>query len=334
MLAKVYKPGALAFPVYVQPKLDGMRMLYDSVTRKAYSRSGLAIKGVESLLAELARQDWGGAILDGELYAHGVSFQQVMKLVHADAPTVRYHVYDVVSPRPFAERAEMLEALFIPNRGSRVTRVHTKRVAAEAQLARAHDEAVAQGYEGIMVRDGSTPYQQGARSAGLLKLKSFDDTEFRVVGFRVSAIGTVVWECETRDGQRFDVKPATSNENATEFLRNAPKYVGRWLTVKHQGWTDGGKPRFPVGKAFRAKQDLDAKLLAPLPRRRASPAVKRASPRRRASPAVKRASPRRRASPIAKRASPRRRASPAVKRPLVKRSPSNKSLPVRKRAAK
>jgi len=259
MLAHTWEShGArMAFPAFAQPKLDGMRLMYDAARYAATSRTGKRVDEVRTILDELARGKWEGAVLDGELYAHGLNFQNVMRAVHADAPSLRYHVYDLVSEEPFEARAARLAGLAARNRGlTHVVFVGTTRVATRADVTPALDAAVRDGYEGLMVRAAAAPYT-GKRSAALLKLKRFQDAEFSVVGFKASAVGCVVWECETMaGGPRFSVKPRGTNAEAAAELAAAALRIGSRLTVQYQGLSDGGVPRFPTGVGFRDARDL------------------------------------------------------------------------------
>ena len=95
MLAKDYKKEAkkVKFPCYVQPKLDGMRSLHDN---GFISRTGKAV----DTLGHIVIPDTQGLVLDGELYAHGISFQENMKLIKkyrkGQTEQVKYHVYDLL----------------------------------------------------------------------------------------------------------------------------------------------------------------------------------------------------------------------------------------------
>ena len=77
MLAKDYKKELkkVTYPCYVQPKLDGMRAL--AVEEKLISRTGKLI----DTLGHIKLDQFEDLILDGELYAHGFSFQENMKLI-------------------------------------------------------------------------------------------------------------------------------------------------------------------------------------------------------------------------------------------------------------
>jgi DNA ligase-1 len=246
------------FPLMVQPKLDGMRMLYDSRQRRAESRGGSSQK-VESLthvMNALRAANWNGYTLDGELYVHGKNFQEIMRMVNNADSRVEYHVFDLVSSDPFSKRFETLANLLKAAPASTkayVKLVQTGTVRSEAEAEAIRDREIAQGYEGIMLRDPKSAYSS-TRSMGLLKFKRFDDAEFRVVGYKPHAGGGVVWECTTQQGKHFYVTP--NNELRAQTGNETRKYVGKYLTVKFQGFSESGVPRFPIGKAFRDSYDL------------------------------------------------------------------------------
>jgi hypothetical protein len=61
----------------------------------------------------------------------------------------------------------------------------------------------------------------------------------------------VIWECETKDGKPFSVRPRGTFESRKELYLEADKYIGKKLTILFKGYTEDGKPREPVGKAIR-----------------------------------------------------------------------------------
>jgi DNA ligase-1 len=106
--------GKVEFPVYVQPKLNGMRMLFDG--ENGWSRGN---KEVIPEVIEHLKFDMGGYILDGELMLPGnVLLQESMSAIKKYRPGVsdklEYHVYDIVNTDlPYEDRMRLLETMFL-----------------------------------------------------------------------------------------------------------------------------------------------------------------------------------------------------------------------------
>lgn len=263
MLAKDYRKDGhkVKFPVAVQPKIDGMRLLYNSFTGEAFSRGGKTGKTGElsALLDALALASFGGVTLDGELYVHGASFQEVMRRVHNGGDGIEYHVFDLVSTDGFMARHAHLKKLLekAPAATRRLVKlVPTELASSSAAAERYLEKYTKAGYEGVMLRDPAAPYFHG-RSSSLFKFKRFSDDEFRVVGYKPHKNGGVVWKCEAAGGKTFFVTPNAALK--AETGADADKYVGKYLTVQFQAKSEDGVPRFPIGKAFRAAADLKRK---------------------------------------------------------------------------
>lgn len=117
-----------------------------------------------------------------------------------------------------------------------------------------HNTFVNQGYEGIMIRNAHGAYEPGKRSNNLLKFKTFETEEFKIVGVHEGAgrdVGTPVWECVTTAGDRFSVRPEGTIEKRRDAFERREALVGKKLTVRYQNMTVAGVPRFPIGIAIR-----------------------------------------------------------------------------------
>lgn len=259
MLALKYEDhrDAVTFPAYVQPKLDGVRALAirngDTISLK--SRLGKEHVGLAHIRTALLTAMFDGEIWDGELYDHGMHFQTLVSLVKKNqeaSSKVKYHVYDKISPKPFASRnLEIAEAH--GRRPDGLILVPTFVVGGHAQVELYHQQFVEQGYEGVMLRWGNEPYKGGYRSRNLLKVKAWKDGEFKVVDV-VSGKGKCedqgVFVCESGGGQ-FGVKAKGSDALRREYLANKGALIGKMLTVRYFEPTADGLPRFPVGIAVR-----------------------------------------------------------------------------------
>ena len=271
----------VTYPVDVQPKLDGVRCLayWDGDSVKLMSRGGKQWECCQHIIDELEQvlpKDW---VLDGELYIHGSTFQEITKLVKKLRPesvNVEFHVYDV--PRAEYEQTEIggstwgnrkisLELLddfysslqfFVDNCRS-VKVVRTDFAAYEEDVYELQSEYLEEGYEGAIVREYDGEYKFGYRSNKLLKVKNFMDEEFEIVGFTTGVgrfDGCIVWICETEKGDDFKVVPQGTMEERKRLYDNAKKHIGRMLKVKFFELTDDGIPRFPVGLGIRLTEDM------------------------------------------------------------------------------
>ena len=108
---------------------------------------------------------------------------------------------------------------------------------------------VLDGYEGAMVRNPRMNYEQ-KRSMSLVKLKEFQDAEFVVVGVDEGSgrlaghVGSFI--LKTSDGKTFNAKLVGELSQLAAMWSVRDSFIGRQMTVKFQGFTSDGIPRFPV----------------------------------------------------------------------------------------
>lgn len=262
MLAKDFKKEVkkVSFPCYVQPKLDGMRSL-GSEDDGFMSRTGKAI----DTLGHIVLADLEEHVLDGELYAHGISFQENMKLIKKYRPhlteRVKYHVYDVVMDAPFNQRLATLQELVAKMNNPHIEIVPTYFVQSKAEIDAFHQQFIAAGYEGTMVRHSEEGYAVNKRSSQLLKYKDFLDEAYVVIDVvpsesrpeqgvvvctkKMEQAGENVWVQNFNCGMKF------SHSEREEILANKQNYIGKMAEVRFFEYTDGGIPRFPVCVGFR-----------------------------------------------------------------------------------
>ena len=253
MLAKDYKKELkkVTYPCYIQPKLDGMRSLATE-DDGFMSRTGKAI----DTLGHIVLADLEDTILDGELYAHGISFQENMKLIKKyrkdETEQVKYHVYDIVIDAPFYDRHVMLNALVERMENLHIEIVPTYLVSNETEMKNYHSRFVSEGYEGTMIRHSDEGYAVNKRSSQLLKYKDFIDEVYEVVDVIPSEArpdqGIVV--C-TSDKGNFNCGMKFSHFDRKMMLAMKGEYIGRTAEIRFFEYTDGGLPRFPVCVGFR-----------------------------------------------------------------------------------
>ena len=252
MLAQSYFPAVGGFPLDAQPKLNGLRCLVRADDLVLRSRNGQTYR-LPQITEQLGRVLPPGATGDGELYVHGVPLQRIVSLAtrqQIESATLEFHVFDLLAgdwrTRSWRQRRADLEALMRVARHAgcdRIRFVESMTADSREDAERLHDEFVAAGYEGAVLRAPDAPYATGSRSAALLKYKRFDDAEFEIVG-ATSARGTdsgcVIWKCLTETGRTFEVVPAwpdyerrvpgVNSTAAGTACRLSPSFSCRWST--------------------------------------------------------------------------------------------------------
>ena len=252
MLAKVFEKEAHKIDwntAYVQPKLDGMRCL-DTVEGKI-SRKNTPINTMSHIVVN--RPGLTDFAVDGELYAHGLSFQENMKLIKKRRPEsskVKHHVYDIVSKMPFIDRYALLKAVVVNS--VNLVLVPTEKVKSIEDVKKQHVKFISEGYEGTMIRWGNEGYKVNGRSSNLLKYKEFIDISATVVDVVPSDKNPKqgVVHCEYK-GQTFGCGMKFSHADREEILTNKKEYIGKTAEIRFFEFTDDSIPRFPVCVGFR-----------------------------------------------------------------------------------
>lgn len=206
-------------------------------------------------------------ILDGEIYRHGWNLQKISGLCRKeelveDHKQLVFHCYDIVDMQtPFKLRAKKLGELN-NNRpsDSRIVFVEHKPVKGLDQIMKMHDEAIAEGYEGLVVRDPEKEYKPGARDNRMMKIKLFTDAEFKIVGLSEGLREEdMCFIMETEDGTEFKAKPIGDRAQKQWYRDHLDEIIGRMGTVKYFGMTNTEHPvpNLPSFRAVRWENDLD-----------------------------------------------------------------------------
>lgn len=262
MLAHDYnKRGkSIKFPCFVQRKFDGTRCV-GMPSKGLFSRNRKSYPHMDHIVAEINKLP-PAIILDGELYSDTLTFQEIVGLVKRETLKkgdeekqlqIKFHIYDIINDMPYEQRYANLQMLFNRYKFKHLVLVKTDTCESEEKMKEMHAQYVAEGYEGIMLRNKTGPYKN-ARSADLQKYKEFFDDEYEVVDYKEGEgqeEGCVLWVCKTPEGKIFNCRPRGTREDRADLYRNGNKYVGKMLTVRFQELTDDKVPRFPVGITFR-----------------------------------------------------------------------------------
>jgi len=274
MLAEKFteKADKVVYPAYCQPKLDGHRCIAIIENGKAtlWTRQRKPITSVPHIIKELERlfEGYDHLVLDGELYNHGLKaeFERLSSAIRKKEPSagselIQYHVYDVVMEKDFYERKMIVFQLlgtltpagFYEQQSPIIVPVETQLIDNEEQVTYLFTYFTEQGYEGCMIRNSKGHYEH-RRSNNLQKVKEFEDDEFKIIGVeegRGKLQGhAAVFVCLTKDGKTFQAKMKGSTSELKRYWDDHSLWLGRMLTVKYQGFTTHGIPRFPVGLRF------------------------------------------------------------------------------------
>ena len=243
----------------IQPKLNGERCLINKNDGEitAYSRQGIeftTLKHITDIVSKIP----GDFTLDGELYCHGAKLQTINSWVKRFQPNtlkITYHVYDIMDDYGFSLRNECIKNIFEnikeSNKDGILVQVPTFTTRSEQEAIWYRDVFMNDGYEGAMLRDFKTKYQDGKRSSSLIKMKKAMDGEFLVVDIVPSVHGWAILECVTKDGKKFSVSAPGSIDEKTEIYFDRDSYIGRYCKIEFFEWTNDNKPFHPVALGFR-----------------------------------------------------------------------------------
>ena len=264
MLAQSYDKckHRLSWPLLTQPKLNGIRCIATRIGDKIEfkSRKDNIFTTLDHLVAPLLSIMKDGQRFDGEIFIRGMALQDIRKLLvkyrEGETELLEYWIYDLQSDDGFTARYYQYYNQIgeSRNRGN-VKRLYCDLVYNEAEMKAIFQKHIAEGYEGIILRDLEAPYQFGKRSHYLVKYKEFFDEEFLIVGATAANTGReegcVMWECVTETGLPFTVRPKGSHKDRRELYKDYEAYVGKWLTVRYQEKSNNGTPTILTGIAIR-----------------------------------------------------------------------------------
>ena len=271
------------WPLYVQPKLDGVRcliqrenlgntgLLFNVV---AYSRTSKEWKNIDHILTELRPffMKYPDVILDGELYNHDLKkdFEKIISLVRKTKPTdedrlesaekVQFHCYDTIMEHmDFQGRHKFIRDNF--GRNSRtypypsIRSLMAATVYNTEEVEAYHEGFLEEKYEGSILRQNK-PYEC-KRSWTLMKVKDFSDAEATIIGYeegkgkREGHLGKFIMQDD--DGNQFGCPPGKgyTYKDMKDMFNNIHNYIGKRATFTYFQRTKAGSYRHPLFKAIR-----------------------------------------------------------------------------------
>lgn len=291
MLAKEYDSKWVSGGFYLQPKLNGHRIVWDG--SKLWTRQGKPVVSVPGLVDQLSVH-FKDTPVDGELYSHGMSFQNITKIGRktvniADDENLCMYIYDLpLLNLEFKHRWNKLTIDYC-DVFKQASRLKLVQCVYYPSLTKEHNEnfqslnIFSKEYEGTMLRNENGLYKFGKRSSDLLKIKKFHDTEATIVGVtqlntfdkilvpantpgsRKKSDGTYVKNgvatpqpmigalvCILENGTKFEIGSGFTHDERKEYWNNPP--IDKIVTFQYQELSPDGVPLFP--SFLRMKEDL------------------------------------------------------------------------------
>lgn len=276
----------IQYPVIGSPKLDGIRCLI--VDGKAVSRNLKEIPNrfIAEELPKLCPNGFDGELLiKDDLFSFNACQSQIMK--QTGTPDYVYYVFDHIqesSDKPYQERLKDLENSITDS--SRICIVPTELINNENELRLAEEKAVLSGYEGLMIRSPNGKYKHGRSTENegiLLKIKRFEDSEAKILGFEEKMTNTNLKEKDAfgdskrsskkegmipantlgaihvedvKSGVEFSIGSGFDDATRKDLWEMQDHLIGKFVKYKFQPsgmklTEDGnGTPRFPVFLSF------------------------------------------------------------------------------------
>lgn len=252
MLANVYHSGIDLNAYWVSEKYDGVRGYWDG--KRLLTRGGEVVSPPAWFIA-----GWPNIAMDGELWAGRGGFAEAVSTVRRQTPDdaawrkMRFMVFDLPSHEgTFDQRLPILKLTIAAINLPWVQAVKQSKVENHRSLQKILNSITKEGGEGLMLHRGASLYR-AERNNDLLKVKLYEDTEARVIGYipgkgkHAGRLGALL--VEMPNGQRFKLGTGFSDAQ-----RAQPPSLGSLVTYRFRGVNDSGIPRF--ASFLRVREDL------------------------------------------------------------------------------
>ena len=189
MLAINADKDKIEYPCLYSTKLDGVRICFKNGEMLARSLKQITSKTLQDkyqFLKDLTKNT--NIILDGEMYAHGMEFNEISRYVRKSdlkiPKELKFHCFDIITngnyEEEFISRFKRLKKLKYKD----VVIVKQKELKSPSELDTAFKDVLEQGYEGLILRSKDSPYKCGRSTVNegfLLKIKPFVSFDSRII---------------------------------------------------------------------------------------------------------------------------------------------------------
>jgi ATP-dependent DNA ligase len=264
------------FPVIVQPKLDGERCRAVPTGNGFKLLSSecneiISVPHIAERLTKIFKED-STIELDGELYVHGWSFNEIHSVVsrrseetrHEKSELMQLHLFDVVSSEQQLVRTTLLRRL--PQSYS--VRVVPHIIASNMNdILDIYKRYLSVHYEGIIIRHIDAPYMR-KRSRFMLKFKSKKEDFYKIVeviealnknGLPLRMVGA--FRCIGSDETVFGIGAGNlSHQKRKDLWKDRASLIGKFCRVQYQSILSGGSPRFGLCKSIEDENPEDISI--------------------------------------------------------------------------
>ena len=218
-------------------KLDGIRGYWDGSAM--YTKSGKRL-----FVPSGFTKNFPPFALDGELWSRRQDFEAIQSEVLRHGGKwkgIGYNIFEVPTAKGgFIQRLNAAREWFRHHPNPHVMIIKQTVCTSPQHLNEFLDAVIAEGGEGVMVKDPALGYVTG-RTASLLKVKKAHDMEGTVIALTTNKntgeLKSLTLELD--NGIRFSL-----GNGFTDQERENPPPVGSIVTFKYYGFTKNGKPKF------------------------------------------------------------------------------------------
>jgi DNA ligase-1 len=300
LLAVNFDESLLKYPVYATPKIDGIRCLKIKDTLVSRSMKPLKNKFLVERFTSLIPNG-----SDGELVLENSTFQETTSFVNSHNPSnkeekvVVFYWFDYVKEsleKGYLDRMVDLETDYNLIKGVlleqecvlKVIPLLPKMINNKEELLLFESDCLDKGFEGVMLREGGGLYKCGRstlKQQVLLKVKRFQDTEAKIVGFEEllhnenekqtnelnlsfrsskkegkrsgNTLGSFIVEMDFNDKQiQFKIGTGFSQEERLNFWNTRDTLLNKLVKFKYFEIGVKNSPRHPVFLGIRDPDDM------------------------------------------------------------------------------
>lgn len=289
----------LTFPYLGQRKLNGVRNKIQWVDNVEY-QNGLFASESEHIVhvSKEGNQYWMPHIseylyetlynnpiyrsieLDGEFYIHGKPLNEIKKSVPLmingkpsipsnNPKDITFVIFDIIDNSKLSmttlDRRALLYNIYDTIKHPMIQKLQSVVIHNMTEATKFRDMYIAEGYEGLILRQFESTYQYGKRNTAMYKYKKALFKEFKILdiidkGFKSGRVNITVVLQNDLNSNTFEATPGNLDDSWTntmkqELLDNKDKVIGKYGTISYYERT--GKNKLPFHANFITVRDYE-----------------------------------------------------------------------------